>query len=126
MLRKILIAAAWAILGVIVFATLSPIGLRPHLGSVGVERFGAYAAVGMLFGLAYPRRFWTVLAMVAGIAVVLEAMQHLTPDRHGEPLDAAVKLAGGVVGVGVSFVLVRLFAAFAGASIQDRDPPAAI
>lgn len=108
MLRKILIAAAWAILAVIVFATLSPIGLRPHLASVSVERFGAFATVGLLFGLAYPRRFWLVLTLVVGTALMLEAMQRLTPDRHGEIPDALVKFVGGAFGVGVSFVVNRL------------------
>src|SRR6187402_3338715 len=101
MFRKILIAAGWAILAVIVFATLSPIGLRPHLASVSVERFGAFAAMGLLFGLAYPRHIWLVLSLVVGTALALEAMQRLTPDRHGEIPDALVKFVGGAFGVGV-------------------------
>jgi hypothetical protein len=123
MFRKCLLAGAWIILAVIVFATLSPIGERPHLGNVGVERFGAFAAAGLLFGLAYPKRFWLVLTLVVGTAVLLEAMQRLTPDRHGEIPDAFVKLAGGAFGVGMSFVLDRLRATFAPALIDDRDSP---
>lgn len=105
MFRKTAIVLAWAVLALIVFATLSPIGLRPHIGSVGVERFGAFAVVGLLFGLAYPRHFWVVLLLVVGTALLLEALQRLTPDRHGEIPDALVKFVGGVVGVGVSFAI---------------------
>ena len=107
MLRKAVVIVAWATLALIVFATLSPIDLRPHLGGVGVERFGAFAVVGLLFGVAYPTRAWLVLTLVCGSALLLELMQHLTPDRHGELPDALVKFAGGVVGVALSFVINR-------------------
>jgi hypothetical protein len=33
--------------------------------------------------------------------VILEAMQLLTPDRHGRLIDAAVKVAGGICGIGL-------------------------
>lgn len=89
----------------IAFATLSPIGLRPHVGDVSGERFIAFAAVGLLFGLAYPRHLWLVTLMVGGIAVGFEVLQHLTPDRHGRIPDALVKLAGALTGTGLAYVL---------------------
>ena len=113
MSRKIFMAVAWASLAFIVFATLSPIGLRPHLAGVGIERFGSFALAGLLFGLAYPSRFWMVLSIVLGAAVALEVLQMLTPDRHGDARDAVVKFAGGSVGVGLALLLNRLAAAFA-------------
>lgn len=112
MYQKIFTAAAWAILAFIVFVTLSPIGLRPHFENVSVERFGAFAFVGLLFGLAYPKRLWLVLFLVAGTAFVLEALQHLTPDRHGQMSDAVVKLTGSVIGVTTAWVVDRALAAF--------------
>lgn len=113
MSHKIFTAAAWAILALIVFVTLSPISLRPHFEDVSIERAGAFAAVGLLFGLAYPKRLWLVLSLVIGTAFVLEALQHLTPDRHGHLSDAVVKFVGGVVGVGISWLCHRAYAAFA-------------
>ncbi|UZE50083.1 VanZ family protein [Rhodopseudomonas sp. P2A-2r] len=113
MSRKIIMAIAWASLAFIVFATLSPIGLRPHLAGVSMERFGAFAVAGLLFGLAYPGRFWLVLAIVLGAAVGLETLQFLTPDRHGELRDAMVKAVGGAFGVGLSLLLNRLSATVA-------------
>lgn len=104
MFRKIVLILAWAILLAIVFATLSPIGLRPHAGNVGSERFLAFAAVGLLFGVAYPRHLWLVALMVSGVAVGLEVLQHLTPDRHGRIPDALEKLAGGFAGAGLAYV----------------------
>jgi VanZ family protein len=32
----------------------------------------------------------------------LEAMQLLTPDRHGRLIDAVIKATGGVCGIGIS------------------------
>jgi hypothetical protein len=103
---------AWASLAFIVFVTLSPIGLRPHFAPVSVERFGAFAGTGLLFGLAYPRHFWLVATLVLGAALILELMQHLTPDRHGEESDAVVKFLGGAFGLGLSLLLNRMFVPF--------------
>jgi hypothetical protein len=122
MSRKIIKAIAWASLAFIIFATLSPIGLRPHFGGVSFERFFAFAITGLLLGLAYPARFWLVLALVLGAALGLEALQHLTPDRHGEVPDAVVKFVGGAVGVGLSLVLNRLLPAEASPSVGTGLP----
>lgn len=104
MFRKIIIILAWSTLLAIAFATLSPIGLRPHVGDVTGERFLAFAVVGLLFGVAYARHLWLVALMVGGAAVGLEVLQHLTPDRHGEISDALVKLAGALTGTGLAYV----------------------
>jgi apolipoprotein N-acyltransferase len=121
MYHKIFTAAAWAILAFIVFVTLSPIDLRPHVENVSVERFGAFAVAGLLFGLAYPRRLWVVLFLVVGTAVVLEALQHLTPDRHGHVSDAIVKFVGGMAGVGTAWLASRAFAVFASPRTFPQD-----
>jgi VanZ like family len=110
MSRRIIKVVAWASLAFIVFATLSPLGLRPHFGGVSLERFGAFAVTGLLFGLAYPTHVWLVSILVLGAALGLEVAQHLTPDRHGEVSDAVVKFAGGVFGIVLSLALNRMFA----------------
>ena len=64
--HRLLRILAWLLLAAIAFATLSPIGLRPDSGfSPNYERFAAFAAVGMMFVLAYPRHIWLVLALFA-------------------------------------------------------------
>lgn len=107
MSRRIAITVAWGLLLLVVVATLSPIGLRPHLGGVRYERFGAFAAVGLMFGLIYPKRLWLVLGAVLASAVLLEALQFLTPDRHGRMIDAVVKMVGGMSGVALAWALSR-------------------
>ena len=109
MFRWLIIAAAWACLALIVFATLSPIAARPVIAGgffTVVERFGAYAVLGLLFYLAYPRHPTFVCSMVFGSAVTLELLQALRPDRHPQALDAIEKLLGGATGIVLAGILL--------------------
>jgi len=99
--HKISICAAWAALAFIAFATLSPIQDRPTLAGPLLEHFGAFAAMGCAFVFAYPRRTPIIIAIVVGSAFGLEALQLLTPDRHGRTIDALAKAAGGLGGIGI-------------------------
>ncbi len=105
--------AILSVLGVaaIVFATLCPIGLRPHLASANQERIGAYFVLGFLFAMTF-RRHWKLVAFtVALIAVGLEAGQLLVPGRDARVADAVVKALGGLLGSGAGnlvFPLKRL------------------
>lgn len=109
LLRRAAAVLAWLVLAVIAFSTLSPIGMRPQLGAlVQVERFGAFAALGLLFVLVYPRRWRMLLFCVIGLAVSLEIMQTVVSGRHGRWSDLAVKVAGGVCGVLFACWLPRL------------------
>lgn len=99
---------AWLILAVVVFSTLSPIGMRPHLGAAHVERFAAFALLGFLFSVVYPRSTGAVaLCVVAGVAG-LELLQMLVAGRHARIADVAVKAAGGILGVASAWLLMRL------------------
>jgi hypothetical protein len=102
MIQKVSTIAGWLALAFIAYVTLSPIDARPVIAGPQFERFAAFAVVGLMLGLAYPRRISFVVAIVAGSAFALEALQLLTPDRHGHLLDAAVKAAGGVCGIGIA------------------------
>lgn len=88
----------------IAFATLCPIGLRPHLASADEERFGAYFVLGLLVSQAAPRQSGQVLAFLVLLAFGLEAAQTLIPGRDGRFADACVKATGGVVGAQLGFV----------------------
>ena len=103
MIKRCLVLLAWVALGFIVFVTLSPNGLRPVFTHDPIyERVAAYLILGVLFSLAYPRRIWMVVSIVVGTAVVLEGLQQLTPDRHGQLADLFEKASGGLLGVVVA------------------------
>ncbi len=100
MFRTLITAAAWAFLAFIIYATISPIQDRPTLpASTGLEHTAAFAVLGLLFCLAYPRHIVLVCLIVLGGAVLLEFAQLLTPDRHGRIQDAIEKTAGGAAGI---------------------------
>jgi VanZ family protein len=101
MIQKVSTFAGWLALSFIVYVTLSPIEARPVVGGLQFEHFAAFALMGLAFCLAYPGRVFLVVAIVVGSAITLEALQLLTPDRHGRVLDALVKAAGGICGIGV-------------------------
>lgn len=107
--RRLLVGAAWLLLGGIAFVTLSPIGLRPITGlSANTERLIAWLALGFVFGLAYPRQRLLIGVILALAAIGFELGQHLVIGRHGRMLDGLVKVAGAAIGLGVSMLVDRL------------------
>jgi VanZ family protein len=101
MIQRVSIVAGWLALAFIVYATLSPIDDRPVIASAHLEHFLAYGLVGLAFALGYPNRLLLIIMIVAGSAFGLEALQLLTPDRHGRVIDALVKASGGICGITV-------------------------
>jgi hypothetical protein len=98
-----------ALLALIAFATISPIQYRPTLTiSSTFEHLAAFAALGALSYLAYPRHFAFVCLIVLGSAVVLELVQQLAPDRHGRIPDAVEKIAGGTAGIVAGRAILHL------------------
>ncbi|QFI68492.1 hypothetical protein EKH55_3618 [Sinorhizobium alkalisoli] len=106
--RRAVSLVAWLLLAVVVYSTLSPVGMRPHIGNwVQFERFGAYGALGLSFAMAYPRRRGLVLTVLLAGAAGLELLQMVLPDRHARFGDLAVKMAGTACGVCVAWLSVR-------------------
>jgi VanZ family protein len=99
MIQRVSNIAGWLMLAFIIYATLSPIHDRPVIASAHLEHFAAFALMGLAFALAYPTRVLFVVVIVVGAAVGLEALQVLTPDRHGRVVDALVKALGSVCGI---------------------------
>jgi hypothetical protein len=107
--RKFIIVAAWTVFAGIAFVTLSPIGLRPAIADPNLERFGAFAILGLLLGMAYPSRRALFAVIIVIAAVLLEALQLYIPGRDREFLEMLIKAAGGLAGMGVAIILSRLF-----------------
>lgn len=106
MFRKFVTLAPWAVLVFIACAMLSPIRYRPTVTTYGsIEHMAAFAVLGLLFSLAYPRQMALVCLIVLGSAVLLELAQLLTPDRHGQIRDALEKMAGGIMGVAAGRII---------------------
>ena len=98
--------AAWLLLAVVAVVTLSPAGWRPVTAiPANLERFAAFAVVGLAFSLVYPRRLWLVASMVLGAALAFESLQFLIEGRHPALRDVIAKLAGGGAGVAAGWAV---------------------
>lgn len=102
----IALAAGWAVLAVIVWASLSPIESRPHSGfSVDLERELAFALLGASFALAGRARPLVLLALLIAFVAGLELLQNVVPTRHGRFDDFLVKGLGVAAGVALGAVV---------------------
>jgi len=111
MFKRFWLIVAWAAVGCIVLVTLAPIDMRPMVSNApGYERFFAYAVLGFLLWQAHPRRLLLISGIIVVLATSLEALQHLTPDRHGHWFDLFEKLAGGLVGMFAAHTVSSIFA----------------
>lgn len=106
MRRSHLIAASALCLALIVYATLATLTGRPVLLGhaeaywvVVIERFSAYCLLGFLLSFLLPGRFKLACALVIAVAVGLEVLQALVPDRDPQFIDVLQKAAGGTIGV---------------------------
>jgi hypothetical protein len=100
---------AWTLVAALVFVTLAPIGLRPVVTSnADIERALAYALLGGLLALAYPRHWLLALCAGIGIAAGLEFGQVFSASRHGRLADFVVKASAAGVGVLAAQVLIAI------------------
>ncbi len=102
MIGHLLRLGAWATFGLIILATIAPIGLRPADAlSVDIDRALAFLVATALFVGAYPRH-----ALLSGILMIassgfIELLQFLSPTRHAHVEDALVKASGAAAGLAI-------------------------
>jgi len=70
MSRKFITVAAWTVFTGIAFVTLSSTGLRPRIADPNLERFAAFAVLGLLLGHPGRRALFAVIIVIA--AALLE------------------------------------------------------
>jgi VanZ family protein len=109
MSRNHLILATGVCLALIAYASLAALtGRSVLLGHheaywvVVIERFSAYGLLGFLLAFLLPGRFTQACLLVIGVAITLELLQALRPDRDAAFFDVIQKAAGGVVGVSIA------------------------
>ncbi|MBY3219966.1 VanZ family protein [Rhizobium laguerreae] len=99
---------AWLLLALILFVTVSPIGLRPEtVTTVDADRGGVYVLVGLAFALAYPKKWKMVAVLLIAGAVAIEYLQYLAPTRHPRLHDAGIKAAGAALGLLAGWLINR-------------------
>lgn len=110
----------WSAVALVVFATLSPIGARPHLAGPQIERFAAYLVAAAALATAYPARKGLILLCLVAGAAGLELAQLLEASRHARALDALVKITGGLTGLGLAALCERFWSRRATTLAADR------
>jgi hypothetical protein len=109
-IRASLRFSAWLLVAMIVVFTLSPIELRPTSGaSASLERIAAFAALGVVFALAYPNGRSVKIISLISFAAALETLQNFVPGRHGRSEDFIVKAVAAVAGLLLAQGIVRIF-----------------
>ncbi|WP_426434879.1 VanZ family protein [Bradyrhizobium genosp. P] len=110
--RTPVIAATVACFLLIAYATLTSLSSRPvllgpneALWIVVIERLVAYLIFGLLLSWLLPGRAILACTIVVSMAILLELLQELRPDRDPAMLDVLEKAAGGIVGVFISRLL---------------------
>ena len=98
-IRRVALAAFALFLAIIIYATLSPLQLRPNTGHLHFERMTAYALLAGALCVAYPRHWERVLLITVFVAIGLEYAQTFDPGRDGRLPDAVEKIVGGGLGV---------------------------
>ena len=68
MVQKLCRLAFWLLIAAAAFVTLAPIADRPATGHpADVEGFAAFVLIGLVGGIAYPRRrIWLAVALIRG------------------------------------------------------------
>jgi len=91
---------AWLLAAAVAFATLGPPRYRPHshLGQDG-EHALAFVLIGLVFGLAYPRRWLLKSAIAVALCGVIEILQFWAPGRHARLEDFAVDALAACAGL---------------------------
>ena len=100
---------AWLLALAIVMLSLGPASTRPVTGAGhDFEHLLIFAATGGAFGLGYPRRIWLLPLALLAFSGAIELAQMMVPGRHARLSDFLTDAAASCVGLGLSFVLIKL------------------
>jgi VanZ family protein len=111
-IQRISQTAAWVLAAVIVFLSLGPPPTRPITGAGhNFEHLFIFLVTGAAFGLGYPRRFAFLPIALAAFAAAIEVAQVFIAGRHARLSDFLTDGTAACLGIGLSYVLVKLTAA---------------
>jgi VanZ family protein len=111
-MQRLLQAAAWLLALAIIVLSLSPPSARPATGAGhNLEHLLIFLATGMAFALGYPRRFRLLPIALLAFAAAIEIAQIGVPGRHARLSDFLVDVTALYLGLGLSYLLVKLKAA---------------
>jgi len=107
--QKLFQVAAWLLILAIIMLSLGPPSTRPVTGAGhGLEHLLMFLATGVAFALGYPHRYWLVAIALLAFAAAIEIAQIWVPGRHARMSDFLIDATVSCLGVGLSYLLVKL------------------
>jgi VanZ family protein len=108
-MQRLFQVAAWLLALTIVSLSLGPSSTRPVTGAGhNLEHLLIFLATGAAFGLGYPRRSWLLAIALPAFAAAIEVAQIFVSGRHARTSDFLVDAAASCLGVGLSFLFLKL------------------
>ena len=108
-MQRIFQVAGWLLILAIIVLSLGPPSTRPITGAGhNFEHLLIFLVTGLAFGLGYLRWFWSVGMGLLIFAAVIEVSQIFVPGRHARLSDFLVDAAASSLGVGLSYLFVKL------------------
>src|SRR5260370_41279028 len=106
-IRRILKDCCVAALVVLVFVGLGPPKWQPRSGlGWEIDHFAGYLVITLMFCIAWPRPLVVAATLIAA-AVLLEALQALTPDRCSDFFAVLCGASGAAGGAVVAVLVIR-------------------
>ena len=108
-MQRLFQVAAWLLALAIVVLSLGPSSTRLVTGAGhNLEHLLIFLATGMAFGFGYPRRFWLLPIALLAFAATIEIAQIWAPGRHARLSDFLTDGTASCLGVGLSYLVVKL------------------
>jgi VanZ family protein len=102
---------AWLLVLAIIALSVGPPSTRPVTGAGNnFEHVLIFVATGGAFGLGYPRRIWLLPLALLAFSGAVELAQMMVAGRHARLSDFLTDAAASWVGIGLSFILLKLAA----------------
>lgn len=104
MVRRFFRFTAWAVLCVVTVKSFGPASStppsHPHL-----LQLASFFALGSCFGVAYPRHWRMIGALLTGYAAASEIAQTFLPAHEGRLLEGALKICGLMLGLSLALLV---------------------
>src|SRR6516164_6186845 len=121
-IQRILRGCCIAGLVLLVGIGLGPANWQPRSGlGWEIDHFVGYFVITLVVCMAWLRPFVVAPALIV-FAVVLEALQALTPDRWSNPLAAFYSACGVLAGALLAYVFLRAWTRFQSNRAQRSSP----
>jgi VanZ family protein len=108
-MQKLFQVAAWLLALTIIVLSLGAPSMRlTTAAGHALDHLLIFLATSVAFALGYPRRCWLLAIALLVFAAAIEIAQIWVPGRHARLSDFLIDATVSCLGVGITFLLVKL------------------